>query len=171
MVLAQMATWIKLAPIHGSKMAAKIVGSMANSVAIVIFTKIWGVVAEKLTDWEDNRTETEYEDSQITKVFLFSAVNNFYVLFYIAFFKQGELGFPWLGLDYRDSACTATPIPCSNTTTHARLLSECEDGWLQVPSCMSDLQFQVRTHTPSSTNWGLALLADTRTRWCFCQHA
>ena len=147
MVLAQMATWIKLAPIHDSKLAAKIAGSMANSVAIVVFTKVWGVVAEKLTDWEDNRTETEYEDSQITKVFLFSAVNNFYVLFYIAFFKQGELGFPWLGLENRDSACTATAIPCSNGTVHERLLSECEDGWLQVPSCMSDLQFQVRTHT------------------------
>ena len=83
--LAQLATWIKLEPLNGSAFNAKIAGSILNSVAIVVFTKIYGKVAELLTDWEDNRTETEYEDSNITKVFLFSAINNFYGEYFVLF--------------------------------------------------------------------------------------
>eukprot|EP00615_Pteridomonas_danica_P014832 CAMPEP_0114382610 /NCGR_PEP_ID=MMETSP0102-20121206/4209_1 /TAXON_ID=38822 ORGANISM="Pteridomonas danica, Strain PT" /NCGR_SAMPLE_ID=MMETSP0102 /ASSEMBLY_ACC=CAM_ASM_000212 /LENGTH=489 /DNA_ID=CAMNT_0001538439 /DNA_START=18 /DNA_END=1488 /DNA_ORIENTATION=+ len=49
---------------------------------------IYEKVAEKLTDKENHRTETEYEDALISKTFSFQFVNSFMALIYLAFIKQ-----------------------------------------------------------------------------------
>eukprot|EP00698_Gefionella_okellyi_P015918 TRINITY_DN4523_c0_g1_i1.p1 TRINITY_DN4523_c0_g1~~TRINITY_DN4523_c0_g1_i1.p1 ORF type:complete len:721 (-),score=185.11 TRINITY_DN4523_c0_g1_i1:896-3058(-) len=59
-----------------------------NAVCIIILNKIYVVVANKLTDWENHRTETEYQDALITKTFLFQFINSYFTMFYIAFFKS-----------------------------------------------------------------------------------
>jgi hypothetical protein len=38
-----------------------------------------------LTDWENHRTQTEYDDALIIKNFLFEFINNYFSLFFIAF--------------------------------------------------------------------------------------
>ena len=48
---------------------------------------IYGGIAIRLTDYENHRTDTEYEDSLISKTFVFQFVNSYASLFYIAFFK------------------------------------------------------------------------------------
>ena len=40
-----------------------------------------------LTNWENPRTETDYQDSFTYKMFLFQFVNTYSSIFYIAFFK------------------------------------------------------------------------------------
>lgn len=48
---------------------------------------VYEKVALKLTDWENPRTRTDYEDSFTYKMFLFQFVNTYSSIFYIAFFK------------------------------------------------------------------------------------
>ena len=44
-----------------------------------------------LTNWENHRTQTAYDDALIIKLFAFQFVNNYASLIYIAFFKVSVL--------------------------------------------------------------------------------
>lgn len=59
-----------------------------NAVQIMVMNVIYEKVAERLTDKENHRTETEYEDALISKTFSFQFVNSFMALIYLAFIKQ-----------------------------------------------------------------------------------
>ena len=61
------------------------VASIMNSVQITIFNIIYSKVASFLTDRENHRTDTTYEDSMIAKLFLFQFVNSYTAFFYLAF--------------------------------------------------------------------------------------
>ncbi|CAI2175932.1 18391_t:CDS:10 [Funneliformis geosporum] len=65
--------------------------SVANLISIIILNTLYSYVAVWLTDLENHRTETEYEDALILKTFIFEFVNNYAALFYIFIFKQGLL--------------------------------------------------------------------------------
>ena len=47
----------------------------------------YGKIASRLTDWENHRTQTEWERLLITKTFLFRFLNSYISFFYIAFAK------------------------------------------------------------------------------------
>jgi len=64
-----------------------IVASLANAVQIQVMNIVYGGLALKLNDYENHRTDTEYEDSLIAKTFVFQFVNSYASLFYIAFIK------------------------------------------------------------------------------------
>mmetsp|Transcript_13981 Transcript_13981/g.20923 ORF Transcript_13981/g.20923 Transcript_13981/m.20923 type:complete len:715 (-) Transcript_13981:269-2413(-) len=64
-----------------------IVASIANAVVIQVMNAIYGEVAINLTNFENHRTDTEYEDALISKTFIFQFVNSYAPLFYIAFVK------------------------------------------------------------------------------------
>ena len=44
--------------------------------------------ADSLCEWENHRTESEFENSRVTKNFLFQFINNYFVLFYIAYLRE-----------------------------------------------------------------------------------
>jgi hypothetical protein len=75
-------------------------GSGLNVLLITAFTKTYAAMAVKLNDRENHRTETEYKDALILKNFAFGALNNYFLLFYIAFFK-------WKKLFGADNACNS----------------------------------------------------------------
>ena len=52
-------------------MPAGIAGSVFNVICIQLFGKIYESVAVILNNWEHHRTQTQYEDSQIMKSFVF----------------------------------------------------------------------------------------------------
>lgn len=54
---------------------------------------------------ENHRTDTEYENALITKLFLFNFVNSYSSLFYIAFFKP-QYGKQILGDENLTDLCT-----------------------------------------------------------------
>jgi hypothetical protein len=56
---------------------ASVVASVLNSVQIAVFNVIYGFIAKKLTDFENNRTDSEYQDSMIVKSFCFQFVNSY----------------------------------------------------------------------------------------------
>lgn len=67
--------------------ASGIIASLLNAVQIQVLNMIYGKVAVWLTDYENHRTNTNYEDSLVAKTFVFQFVNSFASLFYIAFVK------------------------------------------------------------------------------------
>ncbi|XP_071549190.1 anoctamin-1-like isoform X1 [Panulirus ornatus] len=68
--------------------------ALINLICITFFNKVYNWVAVKLTDWELQRTQTEYEDSLILKMYLLQFVNFYSSIFYIAFFKGKWVGHP-----------------------------------------------------------------------------
>jgi anoctamin-10/anoctamin-7 len=72
--------------INGTQVGG-IVGSILLAVQIQVLNYYYGELALKLNDYENHRTDTEYEDSLIVKTFLFQFVNSFVSLFYVAFLK------------------------------------------------------------------------------------
>ncbi|XP_048774148.2 anoctamin-7-like isoform X2 [Ostrea edulis] len=97
-----------------------VVSSLLNALSIFVLGKFYDFLAVKLTDWENHRTQTKYDDSLIMKLFAFQFVNNYSSCFYIAFFRGrfDENGIIGHGSEYRD---------------------QCEG------TCMSQLSFQILT--------------------------
>lgn len=59
-----------------------------NAIQILVLNTVYRGVAKKLNDLENHRTDREYENYLIIKVFLFQFCNSFASFFYIAFVKQ-----------------------------------------------------------------------------------
>ncbi|XP_059484748.1 anoctamin-1 isoform X2 [Neocloeon triangulifer] len=79
-----------------------------NLCCIVIFNWFYMWLAEKLTEMELLRTQTEFDDSLTLKIYLLQFVNYYASIFYIAFFKGKFVGRPGdynRVLDYRQEEC------------------------------------------------------------------
>ncbi|XP_065300565.1 anoctamin-5-like [Dermacentor albipictus] len=68
-------------------MATAVSASLLNLVVILLMNKIYRKLARRLTEIERPRTQREYEDSFTFKMFLFTFLNTYSSLIYIAFFK------------------------------------------------------------------------------------
>eukprot|EP00063_Salmo_salar_P005019 XP_013979854.1 PREDICTED: anoctamin-10-like isoform X2 [Salmo salar] len=62
--------------------------SMAHIVYTNMLGNVYHTVAMQLTEWENHREESSFQNHHTTKVLLFTFFNNFAVLFHIAFYKQ-----------------------------------------------------------------------------------
>lgn len=71
----------------GTIQLGSIITSLLNAVNIQVFNFVYGAAAIYLTDFENHRKNTEYEDSLVVKTFLFQFVNSYISLYYIAFVK------------------------------------------------------------------------------------
>ncbi|XP_064459416.1 anoctamin-7-like isoform X1 [Ornithodoros turicata] len=69
-------------------------GALVNLIFIMILGKVYERLALRLTQWEMHRTQTDFENNLIFKVFLFQFVNFYSSIFYIAFFKGRFVGYP-----------------------------------------------------------------------------
>ncbi len=67
---------------------------MLNLFVILILGHFYESLAKYLTEWENHKTQTEFENSLTFKVFIFQFVNFYSSLFYIAFFKGNFVGYP-----------------------------------------------------------------------------
>jgi hypothetical protein len=67
---------------------ASVVGALINVAVIQFFNFVYGSVGRYLNEFENHRTDTDYENALIAKSFLFKFVNSYNSLFYIAFFKN-----------------------------------------------------------------------------------
>jgi hypothetical protein len=87
--------------------SAVVLSGLASLITIIACSKIYGNTAEKLTKWENHKTETEYEDALIGKRFVFDFVNTYVSLFYIGLFKE-PLGKNVLGLSGWNDVCAGS---------------------------------------------------------------
>lgn len=60
-----------------------------------------------MTDWENHRTQTDYENRLIIKIFLFQFVNSYTSLFYVGFFKRNAK--LWGESEFEDACRQGTP--------------------------------------------------------------
>lgn len=84
------------------------IASIANAIQIQVMNWIYSEIAVWLTNRENHRTDTQYEDSLIAKLFAFQFVNSYASLYYIAFIKNSTEG-----CDYSscmDELCNALGI-------------------------------------------------------------
>ncbi|KAF9797805.1 hypothetical protein SFRURICE_018000 [Spodoptera frugiperda] len=70
-----------------AKLFTTMTAAIINLIIIMIMTRIYGRIALYLTNIENPRTQTEYEDSYTFKIFFFDFINFYASLIYIAFFK------------------------------------------------------------------------------------
>nr|XP_022325224.1 anoctamin-3-like isoform X6 [Crassostrea virginica] len=66
---------------------SSLISAILNAVSILILGKLYEILAFKLTEWENHRTQTQYDDALVTKMFAFQFVNSYASCFYIAFFR------------------------------------------------------------------------------------
>jgi hypothetical protein len=71
---------------------AQIIASVSNGIIIHVLNQLYLLLATELTEWENHRTETEFENIMIRKLFLFQFVNSYSSLFYLAFLGANFLG-------------------------------------------------------------------------------
>ena len=71
-------------------MVASIIAASLNTIFIGVFNVIYRHLGILLTDWENHRTESEYENSLILKNSIFQFVNSYISFFYIAFVKSSK---------------------------------------------------------------------------------
>ena len=64
---------------------ASLVASILNTVQITVINTIYQIIAVALTNAENHRTDTQYEDAMIVKLFLFQFINSYASFFFLAF--------------------------------------------------------------------------------------
>uniref|UniRef100_A0A2A4K343 Anoctamin n=1 Tax=Heliothis virescens TaxID=7102 RepID=A0A2A4K343_HELVI len=77
-----------------TKIFTTMTAAIINLIIIMILTRIYAKVAVYLTNMENPRTQTEYEDSYTFKIFFFEFMNFYSSLIYIAFFKGRFYDYP-----------------------------------------------------------------------------
>lgn len=78
--------WILLSP--GNRLQLQVAAAVLNALQVQIGNILYKRIAAWLNEWENYRTETEYENALIFKAFMFEWVNSYATLIYIAFFKR-----------------------------------------------------------------------------------
>ncbi|KAK2192818.1 hypothetical protein NP493_22g05054 [Ridgeia piscesae] len=73
---------------------ASLTSACVNLVLIMALSLVYEKLAFRLTQWEMHRTQTEFENQLIFKVFLFQFVNYYSSIIYIGFFKGKFVGYP-----------------------------------------------------------------------------
>ncbi|KAG6976300.1 hypothetical protein JG688_00001510 [Phytophthora aleatoria] len=66
--------------------------TVVNAIQILVLNTVYRNVARKLNELENHRTDAEYENYLVIKVFLFQFCNSFASFFYIAFVKRAAEG-------------------------------------------------------------------------------
>jgi len=92
----------------GDAVGGSFAGAIVNAIVIIAFNLFWKQVALRLTEWENHRLETEFNNSLISKLFAFYFVNSYTSLYYIAFFKRAN---KFWGVDYLQDACKTGDSP------------------------------------------------------------
>jgi len=65
----------------------KVALGVANSVMIIVFDILYKFMSQFFNDWENHRTDQDYQDNMIAKSFVFRFVNSFASLFFLAFLR------------------------------------------------------------------------------------
>ena len=70
-----------------ARLLSSLVAATLNLLVIVLLNKLYEHVALWLVNWEQPRTQTDFEHSYTFKMFLFQFINFYLPLIYIALFK------------------------------------------------------------------------------------
>jgi len=93
-----------------------IMASTLQALVTVGLNVVYKELAIIMVNYENHRTDEEWENAIVNKVFGFQFINSYFTLFYIAFLKGkiGPLGFPWESQTYSDQCKDAAGHPTDN---------------------------------------------------------
>jgi len=109
------------------------VGGIVNACWIVTGNMLYRMLAVRLTDWENHRTDSEWDRYLVVKTFLFRFTNSYASFFYIAFLKR-----IWEG-----HCQTPETVAAQNLPPHLACPG-CGTRFNPTP-CLLELQIQVLT--------------------------
>jgi hypothetical protein len=66
--------------------------SIVSALVISVLNFLYSMRALSLNEWQNHRTDTEFEDQLINKIFMFQLVNSYAALTYVSFFKHTLAG-------------------------------------------------------------------------------
>eukprot|EP00924_Labyrinthula_sp_SR-Ha-C_P009697 maker-scaffold_22-augustus-gene-3.59-mRNA-1 protein AED:0.56 eAED:0.56 QI:0/0/0/0.5/1/0.5/2/0/639 len=78
---------------------AEIISSIVNALAIRYLQYPFNYLARSLTDWENHKTDVDYNNHLVRKMFVFSFLNNYTTLIYVAFFRK------WTTFSFSNEFC------------------------------------------------------------------
>ncbi|XP_044726729.1 anoctamin-10 isoform X2 [Chrysoperla carnea] len=78
----------KVSPLNEYRMYLVYLPSVIYAALVYVMNFYYRKLATRLTEWENHRTQSQYDRHRVTKLLLFEFVNNFMALFYIAFVIQ-----------------------------------------------------------------------------------
>jgi len=85
-----------------------IIGGIANAITIILLNTLYQQLALKLTEWENHRTQSDFDNALIFKIIMFYFVNSYTSLYYIAFFKAKT---QFWGVTTLDDGCKSGGVP------------------------------------------------------------
>eukprot|EP01052_Picozoa_sp_SAG31_P018093 SAG31_NODE_1267_length_9068_cov_26.326346_2_plen_617_part_00 len=113
-------------------------GTFLALVSLTTLSLVYNKLAGRLNDFENWRTESEYQDALIIKSIVFETLNNFYLLLFILFLKVPHSTDLFGLLSAEPNQCMAMKM---------KNVVDCnvrnEDGDCLVPDCMFELQLQL----------------------------
>mmetsp|Transcript_47156 Transcript_47156/g.75551 ORF Transcript_47156/g.75551 Transcript_47156/m.75551 type:complete len:954 (+) Transcript_47156:88-2949(+) len=86
----------------------KIALGVVNGVMIFVFDFIYKMVSKYGNEWENHRTEQDYQNALIAKSFIFKFINSFSSLFYLGFLRPEQKGLYYYTHFYT-KVCEAAP--------------------------------------------------------------
>jgi hypothetical protein len=89
-----------------------------SHVVLQILNALYGMIVYALNDYENHRTDTDYEDNLVAKVFVFQLVNSFAALTYVSFVKH------FLGIFCTYNMCTYDVQTTLSTVFLTRLIAQ-----------------------------------------------
>lgn len=104
-------------PKIGSLNIGSVITSLLNAFVIAVLNYINIGSAITLNDYENHRTDTNYEDSLIVKIFVFQLINSFSALTYVSFIKI------YIGLECSNNDCTYEAASTLSTVFLSSLIS------------------------------------------------
>jgi len=72
---------------HTGGVPGMVIVGIINFAMIETMNKVYIVIAQRMTDWENHCTQTEYDDQLIAKLFIFQFFNSYCSFFYLAFLE------------------------------------------------------------------------------------
>ncbi|XP_041114589.1 anoctamin-10-like isoform X3 [Polyodon spathula] len=98
--------WVQTKNPVESYVLSSVVSAFLNMLSIMILGQIYQRIAIKMTEWENYRTQTAYNDALIKKLFAFQFANSYASLFYIAFLRgSNRQVFRNVGLEGLEDDC------------------------------------------------------------------
>lgn len=134
---------------------ASTIASVLNAIQIQIFNYIYARVSVQLNDAENHRTDTLYEDSLITKTFVFQFINSYISFFFLAFVlpfsekypAQMQGGSLWQACVTSDddniTTCLQLPADEQDACTLCQNTFDGYEGQCNATSCMIPLATNV----------------------------
>jgi len=114
---------------------------IANAVQIGVLNAVYRTVAQKINQWENHRTDSDYENTLIAKTFLFQFVNSYASFFYIAFIKR-HVTSP-SARDLQKYTLAGIDLGYTELEAAKRADNPCLVNSDGVPDCIGELQTQL----------------------------